>query len=129
MFSAICPRCSTQYNLDDSLIGKRATCKQCREIFLLEKTIETRDTVIQTANFDPSFDLKPPLPEIMPLNVTVPVEVLFKFPPFVTILLGMVIELVDVRNKTPDSNVIKPVPKPLLLFVITDPAVMIVPPV
>jgi len=51
MFTAVCPHCSHTYTLADSLLGKRATCKDCRNVFLLEDSIESRGTVIQS--FDP----------------------------------------------------------------------------
>jgi len=60
MFTAVCPHCSHTYKLDDSLVGKRATCKQCRNVFLLAAANETRDTAVQTAHTDSSFDLQLP---------------------------------------------------------------------
>ena len=35
MFKAVCPHCSAEYLLNDSLLGKTAHCKQCRQIFTL----------------------------------------------------------------------------------------------
>ncbi|MDR0329026.1 MAG: protein kinase [Planctomycetaceae bacterium] len=53
MFTAICPHCSHPYKLDDSLIGKRATCKQCRNVFVLTNTTPP------VALTDLAFDLQP----------------------------------------------------------------------
>ena len=50
MFTAVCPHCSLAYSLDDSLIGKRATCKQCRQIFELIRTVEIHGTTVQVPN-------------------------------------------------------------------------------
>ena len=58
MFSAVCPHCSHLYKLDDSLIGKRATCKECRNVFLLADASEMRDTTVQSALADTGFDLQ-----------------------------------------------------------------------
>ena len=58
MFSAICPHCSYLYKLDDSLIGKKATCKQCRNVFILADSSEMRDTTVQSALADTGFDLQ-----------------------------------------------------------------------
>ena len=62
MFTATCPHCSHLYRLADSLLGKRATCKKCRNVFLLEEAIEFRDTTVQTssANANADFDLPKP---------------------------------------------------------------------
>ena len=58
MFIAICPYCSHRYSLDDSLVGKRATCKECRQVFLLADASDLRDTTVQTAYADTGFDLQ-----------------------------------------------------------------------
>ena len=60
MFTAVCPHCFCTYDLADSLMGKRATCKECRKVFLLEESIESRDTVVQTTLFtsDSSADFE-----------------------------------------------------------------------
>ena len=62
MFTAVCPHCSHQYKLDDSLIGKRATCKQCRNVFLLENAVEGQDTIVQSTesgtNASAEFELQ-----------------------------------------------------------------------
>jgi len=58
MFTAVCPHCSRLYKLDDSLIGKRAACKQCRNVFLLADSGEMGDTSVQTSHVDTGFDLQ-----------------------------------------------------------------------
>ena len=63
MFTAICPHCSYLYKLDDSLIGKQATCKQCRSVFLLTAVAEMQDTTIPTSHADSAFALQFQLPE------------------------------------------------------------------
>jgi len=32
----MCPHCSKRYTLDEKLVGKRATCKACRQTFVIE---------------------------------------------------------------------------------------------
>jgi len=61
MFTAVCPHCSHQYKLDDSLVGKRATCKECRNVFVLEEALGSRDTTVQTDHAHSDFDLQEPL--------------------------------------------------------------------
>ena len=63
MFSAVCPHCSFLYKLDDSLIGKRATCKRCRNVFTLIEAAEVRDTTVQAPQTDTGFalDHQPPV--------------------------------------------------------------------
>jgi len=63
MFTAICPHCSFLYKLDDSLIGKQATCKQCRNVFQLVEAAESKDTTIQTSMTDSAFDFQIQSPE------------------------------------------------------------------
>ena len=58
MFTAVCPYCFHLYKLDDSLVGKRATCKQCRNVFILAEASEARDTTVQTAPADTAFSLQ-----------------------------------------------------------------------
>ena len=58
MFTAACPHCSHSYKLDDSLVGKRATCKKCRKVFLLAVSDELHDTAIQASHADTGFDLQ-----------------------------------------------------------------------
>ena len=49
MFTAVCPHCSLSYQLDESLIGKRATCKGCRKVFLLQNAGDEVDrTIVQS---------------------------------------------------------------------------------
>jgi len=57
MFTAVCPHCSFLYKLDDSLIGKRATCKQCRNVFTLVEAEEVREPTVQASQTDSGFDL------------------------------------------------------------------------
>jgi predicted Zn finger-like uncharacterized protein len=39
-FQVSCPSCQTQYQVDDSLVGKKARCKQCRTRFVLPRPEE-----------------------------------------------------------------------------------------
>ena len=61
MFKATCPYCSKEYILDDSLLGKAATCRDCRKTFVLEANTATHATcsVVSAAENDSGFDLKP----------------------------------------------------------------------
>ena len=63
MFTAICPHCSHPYKLDDSLIGKRATCKQCRNVFVLAEAAEKQATAVPASLTDSAFDLQLQTPE------------------------------------------------------------------
>ncbi len=62
MFKAICPYCSQDYQLDSALLGKTATCKRCRKIFILEEDtspqLKTPAPVVREE--DSGFDLKLP---------------------------------------------------------------------
>ncbi len=61
MFKAICPHCSKEYALDDSLLGKTASCRDCRKTFILENTTATHLEIRRSsdADNDSGFDLKP----------------------------------------------------------------------
>ena len=61
MFKAICPHCSKEYTLDDSLLGKMAHCRLCRQTFVLEEDTATHlgPSPVSTAEGDSGFDLKP----------------------------------------------------------------------
>jgi len=63
MFTAVCPHCFYLYKLDESLIGRRATCKQCRKVFILTDAAEGWDTTVQSSHTaDTGFDLPSPPP-------------------------------------------------------------------
>ena len=75
MFTAACPHCSHLYKLDDSLVGKRATCKECRNVFLLADASEVRDTTIQTSHATEtgfSLQTQKPTSGIVPKTKTEP---------------------------------------------------------
>jgi len=61
MFKAICPYCSKEYTLDDSLLGKTASCRQCRKTFVLEDNTATHagSSLVSATEGDSGFDLKP----------------------------------------------------------------------
>ncbi len=63
MFKAICPHCSKDYTLDDSLLGKTANCRQCRQQFVLEENTATHIAVpspaLDDSKHDSGFELKP----------------------------------------------------------------------
>ena len=50
MFNTICPHCLHEYSLDDSLLGKTATCKYCRRIFLLEEHVGSSQSRIESSS-------------------------------------------------------------------------------
>ena len=58
MFTSVCPHCSQQYKLDDSLIGKRATCKQCRNVFEIVESDATLKANVQLPPADIGFDVQ-----------------------------------------------------------------------
>lgn len=59
IFRAVCPHCFEQYELNESLIGKTAQCRNCRHTFLLERSSETLTLVpgsaIENSSDDSSF--------------------------------------------------------------------------
>ncbi|GHT44459.1 hypothetical protein FACS189454_01900 [Planctomycetales bacterium] len=69
MFDAICPHCLCRYRLDDSLLGKKATCKQCRQIFALTEQTSTETVAFPPAREDSVFDIAK-IPSALP-----PVEI------------------------------------------------------
>lgn len=80
MFRTVCPHCSQEYTLDDSLRDKTACCKQCRQVFVLEeKTAEplvTPSSKFRHRIEDSGFELRLPseMPHHKPLSAekTVP---------------------------------------------------------
>ena len=61
MFKAVCPHCSKEYTLDGSLLGKAASCRDCRKTFVLEDNTATHagHPPVTAAENDSGFDLKP----------------------------------------------------------------------
>ena len=61
MFKAICPHCLREYTLDDSLLGKTASCRDCRKTFILEDHTATHAgrPPVTAATGDSGFELKP----------------------------------------------------------------------
>ncbi|MDR0704688.1 MAG: protein kinase [Planctomycetaceae bacterium] len=60
MFKTVCPHCSQEYTLDDSLLGKTASCKRCRNVFTL-KPYQTKQSISYGYFEDDSgFELQQP---------------------------------------------------------------------
>jgi hypothetical protein len=59
MFKAVCPHCSLEYTLDDSLLGKTANCKRCRNVFMLTQYQTPQSSRYTFIEDDSSFELQP----------------------------------------------------------------------
>ncbi|MDR1963004.1 MAG: protein kinase, partial [Planctomycetaceae bacterium] len=59
MFKAVCPHCSQEYTLDNSLLGKTASCKRCRNVFTLEQSQSTKLVLPSVHEDDSGFELQP----------------------------------------------------------------------
>ncbi|MDR2115466.1 MAG: protein kinase [Planctomycetaceae bacterium] len=59
MFKAVCPHCFQEYTLDNSLLGKTASCKRCRNVFTLEQCPPTKLAQYSRHLEDSGFELQP----------------------------------------------------------------------
>ncbi|MDR2761928.1 MAG: protein kinase [Planctomycetaceae bacterium] len=73
MFNAVCPFCFQRYTLDDSYIGKTASCRQCKRVFKLEEddTATNLGPLIisdDKGGSDSGFEVKQSSPKIIAVN-------------------------------------------------------------
>jgi hypothetical protein len=67
--SATCPHCGKIYNLDDSLMGKKARCKQCKNVFAIpggRSSAATAPAPVVAATATATPAVPPPLPTAAP---------------------------------------------------------------
>ncbi|MDR1484313.1 MAG: protein kinase [Planctomycetaceae bacterium] len=76
MFNAVCPFCFQRYTLDDSYIGKTASCRQCKRVFRLEEDDTATNLgplIISEAKSgnDSGFEVKQSSPQVIAVNAGV----------------------------------------------------------